>query len=618
MRIWLRRLIVLVASYELLRLLFLILNGIALANVSLSDKIYSLVLGLRFDLAAIATINIPIMAIHSIRLLRMPDSYRRQLDHFVGILFIAANLPFIAAGVVDAKIFSFTGRRMTLDFFSMGSDIQRQGASILLQYWPLTLAGLALCGVVISVCWQKDHDRDQLAGHTKKLHLFRGFLLIALSVLVIRGGLQTKPLVPAHAYAYQPAIYANLILNSAITLLRTPPSDPPKRFHDFPNETVLRQTLTLTHTDSHAQVPLAAGKNIVIIIVESLASEYVGAFNQGKGYTPFIDSIIPRSVSFKESFANGRRSIDALPAIFASIPAWRDQPFVTSPFNGNTIQALPQILKKEGYESYFFHGAANGSMHFDSFSAMAGIDHYIGLNEYPTRGDFDGAWGIYDEPFLGFAAETLNQSKQPFVAGIFTLSSHNPFSVPEKYKFKFPRGTLPIHESIGYSDFAISQFIAKASGMPWFNNTLFVITGDHTSLSDQPRYDNFLGRYKVPILIFDPSGSLPQVGRDKIIQHIDITPTLLDLVGLTPKQPQLFGWSAFDPSFKGRFIQEEYGFWHYLDSSSLIRLGEDGNFTVFSEDGKPQAKNEIETNLEILKASRQYFNNGLIDNSWSK
>lgn len=622
MRIWLRRLIVLVISFELLRLLFWWLNSLALASVSLNEKLLSLILGLRYDFAVIATINVPLMALHSIRLLRMPDRYRNFIDHAIGFLFVIVNLPLIAAGVVDAKIFAFTGRRMTLDFFAMGTDIQRQGLAILLQYWMLTVAGLSLCGALIYVCWQRDHYRDTIvAGRTKGHHFLRGFLFIAVSFLAIRGGVQTKPLVPAHAYSYQPAIYANLILNSGITLLRTPPSTPPKRYTDFPDETATRRALTPTNTNTGSQLPLAPGKNIVIIIVESLGSEYVGALNEGKGYTPFIDSLMPKSVSFKDSFANGRRSIDALPAIFASIPAWRDQPFVTSPFNSNNIQALPNILKKHGYESFFFHGAANGSMHFDSFSAMAGIDHYIGLNEYPSQDDFDGAWGVYDEPFLSFAADTLNKCKGPFVAGIFTLSSHNPFSVPKKYEFRFPRGTLPIHESIGYSDFAISQFIAKASGMPWFNNTLFVITGDHTSLSDQPQYDNVLGRYRVPILIFDPSGGLPQVGRDKVIQHTDITPTLLDLVGATPQIPHLFGWSVFDPQFKGRFIQEEYGYWYHWDSWSLIQLGEDDNTRIFpvkvkvqTEDVAPGTTDQV----HVLKAARQYFNNGLINNNWSK
>lgn len=624
MRIWIRRLTLTILFYELMRLVFWALNTHALAGISTEQKLLSLVIGLRFDLAAVATLNVPLILIHSFRMLHMPINARKWLDHIVGFLFIIGNFPFIAIGLGDTAVFSFTGRRTTPDFFGIGGDLKRQSLALILQYWPLTFMGLVILAIMCLFCWQNNHQREILSKAGANRYAMRVFLFLAASVLAVRGGTQRKPLVPAHAYAYQPAIYANLILNSSLTMLRTPPTEKTKRFSDFADVDSLRKTLLPSTTDLHTQLPLAQGKNVVILIVESLATEYVGSANNGKGYTPFIDSLVPKSITFKESFANGRRSIDAMPAIFAGIPAWRDQPFVTSPFNGNRIQALPALLKKEGYESFFFHGAANGSMHFDTFAAMAGFDHYIGEDEYPNKNDFDGAWGIFDEPFLSFAADTLNKVDKPFVAGIFTLSSHNPFPVPEKYKFKFPKGTLPIHESIGYADYAISQFIAKASGMKWFYNTIFVITGDHTSLSDQPFYDNALGRHRVPIIIFDPSGSLPQVGRTKMMQHIDITPTLLDLLGATPEVPQLFGWTLFDSLYHGRFIQEDYGQWYYLDHDVQIRMEDNDAVKAYAPDDVSLAKERpdiektasTEEKVKILKSARQYFSNGLIDNNW--
>lgn len=624
MRIWIRRLLLLFVSYELLRFLFWALNAQALAAIPTDAKLLSFIYGLRFDLAAIATLNAPLILIHSLRVLRMPQVIRTSLDHVIGLLYIIANIPLLVIGIGDTQVFSFTGRRTTPDFFGIGGDLQRQASALILQYWYLTIFGLGLCAVIIFITWQKDHDKDSLLPRYSRRYAFGVFTFLVASFLAARGGLQSKPLVPAHAYIYQPAIYANLILNSSMTMLRTPPSDAPRRFTDFPDVESMRAALLPSPSDMHTQIPLARGKNVVILVVESLGSEYVGSLNNGKGYTPFIDSLMARSVTFKESFANGRRSIDAMPAIFGSIPAWRDQPFVTSPFNGNTIQALPRILKSHGYESYFFHGGANGTMHFDAFSAMAGFDHYIGEREYPRREDFDGAWGIFDEPFLEFAAETLDKETKPFVAGIFTLSSHNPFSVPEKYKFRFPKGTLPIHESIGYVDLAIGQFIGKASTMKWFYNTIFVITGDHTSLSDQNAYDNVLGRYRVPIFVFDPSGTLPQVGKNKVIQHVDITPTILDLLGETQDPPQLFGWSTFDPSFKGRFVQAEYGQWFYYDDAALLRMSETADHAELYAPQDPaltmrlNITPEIERKIQTLKAARQYYTNGLIDNNWQR
>jgi len=371
---------------------------------------------------------------------------------------------------------------------------------------------------------------------------------------------------------------------------------------------------------------------VVILIVESLAAESVEKRNTGIGYTPFLDSLMAESVVFESSFANGRRSIDALPAIFASIPAWRDEPFVTSAFSGNRIDALPRLLRAQGYQTYFFHGAFNGSMHFDVFSSIAGIEHYVGMSQYQAAvGDdrnYDGQWGIFDEPFLQFVLKTIDRSKRPFMAGAFTLSSHNPFRIPSEYKGKFPKGTLPIHQSIGYADHALKSFFDAAKSKNWYRDTVFVITGDHTSLTDQPSYDNALGRFRVPIFIFDPMGTLPKIGNGKIAQHVDITPTLLDLLGLSSEHQVAFGSSLFSPGYQGRFLQHEYGSWYYLDHQALVKFDErDGHARFYRPTdalfSKTLPNEEIQNGqfhsadkLQILKAARQYFFNGMLDNSW--
>ena len=224
---------------------------------------------------------------------------------------------------------------------------------------------------------------------------------------------------------------------------------------------------------------------------------------------------------------------------------------------------------------------------------------------------------------MHFAAETLQNARKPFFAGIFTLSSHNPFSVPHQYKGKFPQGTLPIHESIGYADFALRQFFDFAKKLDWFSNTLFVITGDHTSLSEKVIYNNPLGRFRVPIIFYDPSGLLPQIGKSKVAQHADITPSVLDLLGLTPEQPTLAGWSLFDPAYQGRFIQYEYGKWYFKDQDSLLRMDENDVVDSFAvEDVGLAAPSppgpQVQNKVDILKGTRQYFSNGLLENSWHK
>ena len=107
-------------------------------------------------------------------------------------------------------------------------------------------------------------------------------------------------------------------------------------------------------------------KNVVIIILESFSKEYVGYYNNGKGYTPFLDSLINYSLVMERAYANGIKSIEALPSIVSSIPTLMNNPFITSIYATNKYYSLPLLLKREGYSTSFFHGGNRGTMGFYS------------------------------------------------------------------------------------------------------------------------------------------------------------------------------------------------------------------------------------------------------------
>jgi phosphoglycerol transferase MdoB-like AlkP superfamily enzyme len=286
-------------------------------------------------------------------------------------------------------------------------------------------------------------------------------------------------------------------------------------------------------------------KNVVIIIVESLSREFMGKLNPFPGFTPFLDSLSEHSLLCTNAFANGTRSMEALPAILASIPNLMDDSYIFSVYQANQINSIGSILRTEGYSTSFFHGGTNGTMGFDSFIKMAGFDEYYGRREYNNDNDYDGMWGIYDEEYLQYVARTLQGKTMPFCAAIFTLSSHHPYNVPPKHANDFQVGTLPIHRSIRYTDYALKQFFQTASNMPWYKNTVFVITGDHTPAEVQhPFYQTRVGLYALPIIIFEPNSSLKGF-YPGVVQHIDIMPSILDYLHYS--DPYIaFGKSIFD------------------------------------------------------------------------
>jgi phosphoglycerol transferase MdoB-like AlkP superfamily enzyme len=627
MNIWYKRLTWLLVIYAFQRALFVYFNLASLANISTSDWVIAILDGFRYDISVIATLNLPIASIQyllQLFLLRQSLSpeiailKNRIVNRVAGTLFLLVNIPPIAFGIIDSRMYTFTGRRTTLDLLYLAGDAKDQGFSLLMQYWPLTFSGVAVTFAMALHTMQTRHEPRMI--RSKRREAVFAVVILFAGLFFIRGGWQTKPLLPTHAYSYQPATLANVVLNSGMTLLRTPTAKIPEPLNDFADMQEIHKILEVPRA-----TPLnSKNLNFVIIIVESLAREFLGCLNNGVGYTPFLDSIAKDAIIFRDSYATGRRSIDAMPAVFAAIPAWRDQPYIKSPFAANYIRPLPRELKKHGYSSAFFHGASTGSMHFDVFAKMAGFDTYYGRENYPKTGenDDDGQWGIFDEPFLKFASSIMTTMQEPFVAGIFTLTSHNPFIIPKKYQGQFPKGTLVIHESIGYADYSLKQFFETASRQPWYKNTIFVITGDHTSISDNPSYNSYPGRFKVPIIFYDPSGRLPKNVEGKTASHIDITPTIFGLLGIEFKKNWLMGGPLFNPHWQGRFIQSENDRWILRNpvSDTLIDASGTTKFFAPKDDhfkSPKSAPDEFDRdNLNKLRASRQYFLNGLLENSW--
>lgn len=300
-------------------------------------------------------------------------------------------------------------------------------------------------------------------------------------------------------------------------------------------------------------------------------------------------------------------------------------PFITSPYQSNQVIGLPSLLKKQGYDTYFFHGGHNGTMFFDAMAKMFGVEHYVGENEYPYSGHFDGQWGIFDEPFLQYVVERLDRAPAPFMASVFTLSSHHPYTIPSEYKGRFPKGSLEIHESIGYTDYALRRFFETAAKKPWFSNTLFILTADHTSKSSDQRYDTPIGRFRVPLIFYHPGQPrLPLFHPESLVEQADIMPTVLNLLGVPVDEPMArFGHSLVSDTPKKLTVPIVFhgsgNYWmvaddfamHYGDSGELVffnwHLGADDHHVTIPPQEELHYKNFLESRI-------QYFVEGMLEN----
>ena len=542
------------AVYFLARIIYLTINySYFYQDLTLVHLFELLGAGLVFDTSAILVTNIPYIVL---MLLPWHGKERPAYQQFCRWVFVIVNSLALAINLIDACYFRFTMRRTTTTVFSEFANEQNLGSI----FFTETLNHLYLVFLFAFVAWglyrlarYSTLRHDSLRWWHYDVAMLLSLAFVAPFVVAgIRGGFATavRPITISNANQYvNRPIEAALVLNTPFSLYRTIGKD----VFSVPDYFASEQELEAHYSPVHRPASgIMEKKNVVVLIVESFGREYIGALNpclddsQYKGYTPCIDSLIARSITFSHTYCNGRKSIDGMPSILSSIPMFIE-PFFLTPASMNHVSGLASILGGEGYQTAFFHGAQRGSMGFQAFARSTGFKDYYGREDFSSdkrfggEEEFDGTWAIWDEPFLQYYCAKMSEMKEPFMTAVFTASSHHPYVVPEKYRERFPEEGIEIHKCIRYTDMALGKFFRSASRQPWFKNTIFVLTSDHTNLSDHDYYQTDLGGFCSPIIIYEPGiTDLQPAVQDKIAQQIDILPTVLGMLHY-PKPYFAFG-----------------------------------------------------------------------------
>jgi uncharacterized sulfatase len=586
--------------------------------------------GLRFDASALALLNIPFFVALIFGSLLASTGLDKKINFRLGryatlifkICFWAVNILFLWANIADAYYFPFSGKRSTLAVFAIKQDIGHQAVQLLMNFWIAAVFCAAVTMIFVITEWSSAKISQwsavrsttwRVTGRTRLIVTTAAILFVSATlVLLARGGLQRKPLSLPSAYETVQPEHVPFVLNTTFTVLKAFGSPPPPEFKFFSDEEIRSwQRLRMENAQSSG-ILHTGGRNVVIIILESFGREYLGNTSSSPCYAPFVCKLSREGVSFEPAFANGRTSIESFYSIHAGLPSLHTQALVTSQYGANRVAGLPARLRDVGYQTMFFHGGRNGTMFFDAMAKAVGINEYYGLNEYMKTGkasDSDGVWGVYDEPMLNFTARTLDTVKEPFFASVFTLSSHNPYFIPPERANTFPKGTLPIHESIGYTDWSLRQFFKRARKSKWYENTVFFITADHTSISNDHSYNNIHGHFRIPLIIIDGKNELKAsiFATRQPAQQIDIAPTVIDLMGLKPGMESFFGRSLVGTQRDHLIINRNADlFWS---------LNKHGGFEILADGASPNRQEKADEGLEqTTKALIQSYFEALVSN----
>ena len=594
-------LLLVMALYTLSRVFFYWINIDLYPNVDGAHLIEMLMGGWRFDLTALLYLN----SLYILLLLFPLPIKIRNNEHYIRVAnysFYIPNIIGLIANCMDMVYVRFTDRRTTCTLFT---EFQNDGNLIQIilqsagQYWYVTVFGIAIITLLVVASrktWQiKTPSKSWIYFVANSVLMLVSIYFV---VIGIRGGFgkYTRPITISNAmqYANTPQETA-ILLNTPFSLMKSLENTTYVHPHYFSNDEA-EKIFSPIHIDEIEENGRLGKTNIVIVILESFSKEYIGFYNQHiaefKGYTPFLDSLLAHSITYTHSFASGRKSIDAMPSVLSSIPMLIE-PYIVTPYSTNAVSSLAACLREKGYATAFFHGAPNGSMGFQAYARSAGFDQYFGMNEYDGIEAFDGTWAIWDEEFLQYYVRTMSQMQEPFMTAVFTASSHHPFRVPERYKGVFPAGKKPIHPCVGYTDHALRKFFSYAQQQDWYENTLFVITADHTNQVTMQEYATAKGLFEVPIAFYSPQWNKGILHEQGAVSQTDIMPSVLAYLGY--QEPFFaFGEDILTKNKENPWaVCYNHPAYQLLSDSLLLQFDGRKTYAVYNYQNDPLLQNNI-------------------------
>ena len=599
--IWLATLYQLAVALVLLwltRLAFVLYNPETLAGAGAWEYLRLSLHGLRFDLSALAYFNAIFILM---RVLPFPALvYNSKYLSATAWIYGICDSPLLAVNLADVPYFRFTGARLrwanltnvatdggTADF---GALIGRYA----LEYWWVVIV---LAALVCFMMWCYRRVEIARPGSPAPLWLriviFLAFAAGTFLAMRGRAGSGVPLAIPDAATAVDKAPQINVVLNSPFTILRSLNRSKAntETEYSFFSEAELASIRSSVHSGTPGDS--LKRRNVMIIIIESGGAEWIAPL------MPFLDSIRSQSLSFERTLACSRNSCGGATAVLAGFPAFDPFYFMLSPYNKDVIDSPANLLHRKGWTGAFFYGCNHGSFNIEQTAFAAGLKHTYSRQDYPDDSDYDGTWGIFDQPMARFVVTELSALPTPFFASWFTISAHGPWTLPAGYdtsRFRYPDRSP--ERGLEYTDVALRDFFTLAAKQPWYANTTFVITADHGNRDFRgTRFDTPYLRSRIPFIIYTPDGSVaPAVIADRAVSQHDIGATVLGLLGW-PDPYVSVGANALDTRVPHYAIHRQDG--RYLVVGSRLAIFTSPDITAVEEVYDINADPEMARPLDV-------------------
>ncbi len=428
-------------------------------------------------------------------------------------------------------------------------------------------------------------------------HFTLAFLLLILLFLPMRGGWQQIPINQSDVYFSEKLFANHAAVNVPWNLIYSftkADINEPNPYQYLPAAEAETTISELYQPESAKTEKIISSKkpNILFIILESYTAKMVGSLSEVKDATPELDKIAAEGLLFTNFYANADRSEKGLVALLSGFPAQPTSSIIKIPRKTEKLPHLSQTLKKAGYQTSYYYGGELAFANIKSYLLTAGYDKLVGKADFPAQ-NYTSKWGVHDHILLKRVQQDLEKTTEPFFSTVFTLSSHEPYTVPMATKFQGDDDAIKFKNSVFYTDKAIGSFIRKAKSQVWWKNTLVVLVADHGHTL--PNYDpqDAPSKFRIPLIL--TGGALKKgASKDSTIgSQTDLAYSILKQLQL-PTQD--FKWS------KDLFNPEEKPFAFYVFNDGFGFVGGAGSFSFDNVSKKIIGQQGVVTEEDIKKA----------------
>ncbi|MCC6721008.1 MAG: LTA synthase family protein [Bacteroidia bacterium] len=599
-----KRFVVALAVLFTARLFFYIYNLNSFKISNLSEFVNVFFWGSYFDLISVFYLLLPFILLS---LLPFNFTINAFYQKILKVFFIVITFSILILTIIDAVYYPFSKTRIGFEVFKMAASEEISIIQYVFSYWYI-LPFAALLAYFIFRIYPENKNKNLIKWHVE---LPINLIFILVLAFTIRGGLRLKPLRSIDASLFVKPQHTQLTISTGFNIIESFQAE------SIANVNYINQ-IQFSKVQNKDYIAINSNiikpKNIFIIILESFGKEYCFPnISNTVYYTPFLSELALRSEFYSKAYSNGTRSVDAIPAILEGVPKLTKSDFMYSNYIKNITPGFAFYLNKIGYSCNFYHGGINGTLGFEAFLKSRGWNYY-GKNQYiGKKEDYDGNWGIYDGPYLNYVKNEVNKYQKPFVTVVFTLSSHHPYKLPVEYIDSFKKINKPIHRTVKYVDNCLRNFFKSIKNEEWYNNTLFIITADHSAENFTKQYNTINGKYEVPLLVYEPLKNKSDT-INKIIQHIDILPLALSKSGYNGR---IFTIGTFlkKDAVKMSFHNEDGIYTAFTDSLCITFDGKKSKFFNLYNKQKPKAEKSKILEYEF-KCIIQDFNNRIISNKF--